>query len=156
METLKNLISCICAGMIFFGIVAQLVPKGAMEKNFKSVIAVFFISIIIFSVSGISKIDLDLDFLNTVAISIPDDLTKAVGIQKTDAVISSVEQILNENFNNKKINVREVEVITDKTQNESIIINEIRVVCEASDAEKCREIVEALGFTPIIEVYRND
>ena len=130
MRVISTVLISICASCIFMGAVQILCPKGNMEKAVKYLISLAFLVMII-SCGGIS--------INFKEIKIDTQITKSESLEEMDK--KTAEYIISSLLQSENIKFQEIIVYTDKSQDNSIVINKVSV---KTDAKK-EIIIDALG-----------
>lgn len=149
METVRTAVTSLCVSMIFFGVVMMLVPEGTMHKSFKTFAAVAVISALITSLCGISSAveELNFDFSDKATALQSSEMAETVNEQNRVVAEKAVSDLITENLSAAGIKNAETSVLTDISDDGGIYITEVAVVCDSSDADTCRKVLDALSVS---------
>lgn len=148
MEALRSVVASLCVSFVFFGVIMMLLPEGNMQKNVKTFVSVALVSVIVAAVSGVSanisdnKFDLDFELDQTKVSSIERSADE-INIAVTE---SAIERQIFEALTEKEIEFSEISVKADISEDKSISITEVEIVCPKENGQKCRAVLTELGI----------
>ena len=145
MDAVKGWAISICMASLAGTVAHFLSPSGSTQRIFKVVISVFFITVMIYPVLGISTDDID-DVIDSYTyhdsyIDNTEQITDILLKQSVSQVKLAVGEIL------KGVGIEEyqISVNTDITEDESIVISSINVVIKEEYRSRIQEIHSAIA-----------
>ncbi|MBO5912223.1 MAG: hypothetical protein J6Q76_01990 [Clostridia bacterium] len=148
MEALRSVVASLCVSFVFFGVIMTLVPEGNMQKNIKTFVSVALVSVIVAVVSGVSsrisdnRFDLEFELDSTDVNSIVRSADE-INITVTE---DTVERLIFESLTEKEIKFFEISVSADISEDKSISITEVEIICPEGNGQKCRAVLSELGI----------
>ncbi len=147
MDTIKTLVISLCVSFVFLGVTMLLVPEGTIKKSFKTLVSVIIISVITTVVFGVSeavqKVELNTDIINLEEISA--DFIETVNSQSVRSAQMSVKTVIDNALKQDNIKTAEVFVSANISDDYGIYINMVNVICDKSEIEECRKVLEKLS-----------
>lgn len=134
MSTIKELAIFFCAASVMCGAFSLLAGK-ALEKSFKYILALIFLSIM---VSAVTNFDFSFKMPTISNVSTENEAALQLSGYQAEYLTG---QLLKENG----INFTRVEAFANKIEDGGIVINEINIY-GATDVDKAREIICSLGI----------
>lgn len=129
MEGFTQFAAGFCIVCIITGAISVIVPEGSFKKPIKYIISLCFIAVVFGFALNINPNDFEIKKSETEALS-------------ESAVELNLKQTFSLALTQNGINFSEIEVLTDKSVNDSISIIEVVVYTSASRDEVCRVIEE--------------
>lgn len=164
MEIIVDWIKTIAATSIAGAIVYFLVPKGNLEKSLRLVVSFSLILSILYPfLNGVFKKDIDFSaFLSIEEIELQaDDKAEEYAKIYNDSLytesISIIKENIEELLDSLKFKYSDIEISTDITKDNGIVINKIKIVVSDKEAEQDlshvqESIKELTGIDPEFEV----
>ena len=164
MEIIVDWIKTIAATSIAGAIVYFLVPKGNLEKALRLVVSFSLILSILYPfLNGVFKKDIDFSaFLSIEEIELQaDDKAEEYAKIYNDSLytesISIIKENIEELLDSLKFKYSDIEISTDITKDNGIVINKIKIVVSDKEAEQDlshvqESIKELTGIDPEFEV----
>lgn len=149
METVRTAVTSLCVSMIFFGVIMMLIPKGKMQKPFKTFASVAVVAALISSCCGFSSAveEFELELSSESFESQSSELSETVNEQSVSAVESSMSDLISEYLGAAGIKNTEISVLADISETKGIYITNVTVVCDKGDADKCRQVLNEMSLT---------
>lgn len=136
MSGFKGFVAAFCTVCVVFGGVQLIIPKGAFSKSVRYILGLVFLSSLLAVMLSVKRFSPQFNYYT--------DSARDTGTMSKAAITSVFEQALTSN----NINFSKIEVCTDKTDSNSIIITEVTVYSSDSEAR----ITELIGFSDSYEV----
>lgn len=164
MEIIVDWIKTIAATSIAGAIVYFLVPKGNLEKTLRLVVSFSLILSILYPfLNGVFKKDIDFSaFVSIEEIELQaDDKAEEYARIYNDSLytesISIIKENIEELLDSLKFKYSDIEISTDITKDNGIVINKIKIVVSDKEAEQDlshvqESIKELTGIDPEFEV----
>ncbi len=129
MGYIASFLTSFCAAAVFIGALYMLCPEGVMSKSVKYILSLCFLVSVI-SAAGITvkRVDLELSF-------------SAPAVSSAELQIKNAEFVYSYALDSAGIEFSSIEIFTDKLEDNSIVINKVRI---KSGSEK-QKIISALG-----------
>ena len=141
MDILKNIISVICVSAVVYGVAMLLSPEGSMGKAFKNTVGIAVIATVVFSISSIKSISLEVDNFN-----FNNDLTSDYSNElRNIEVKSSCKAYIESILENSNINDAKTIVSTNISDDGSIIINEVIITCDEKYMNSVKQLLSDIG-----------
>ena len=141
MDILKGVISAVCISAVVYGVTMLLSPEGSMGKSFKNAVGIAVVATVIFSLSAIKSISLDVETFN---------LNSDYSAQYSNAlssieVVNTCKAYIGNILESNNIKNADILVSTNILDSGSIIINEVTVVCQKQDISLVKELLSDIG-----------
>lgn len=140
MGALTSFFTSFCAGCILIGVLHIICPDGNIGKSVKYVFSLVFL-IIIISAANITVKKVDFNFPN-----IQTNLDTQENMQ-----IASAEYIYSYTLRKANINFSKITVCTDKTEDDSIVINKV-VIFSNEEKSKIIKALDVLAKVREVEI----
>lgn len=149
MEAVRTAVTSLCVSMIFFGVIMMLLPKGKMQKTFKTFASVAIVSALISSCLGLSSAveEFDLSISSEAVESQSSKLSETLNQQSVNAVESTMSDLISEGFKAAGINNTKISVSADISDGGGIYITNVTVVCDKVDKDKCQKVLNEMSVT---------
>ncbi|MBO5747140.1 MAG: hypothetical protein J6S13_08665 [Clostridia bacterium] len=148
MEAIKEMILALCVSMIIFGVIMMLTPKGNISKSLTVFLSIALVSMIVATISGIEvntgEFRFDLSSRDTEIIS--SKLENTISNLNTSTSETAVNILIKEKLSAIGIDNAEISTEVDISDDNSIRISKVHIVCDLEDGETCRREVEKLGI----------
>ena len=148
METLRSVVASLCVSFVFFGVIMMLLPEGNIQKNAKTLVSVALVSIIVAVISGVSADVSDTDFNLEMNFNSENAVWFEQSADELNIAVtqSTVEQLVYEKLSEKGIEFSEISVNADISEDNSISITEVEIVCPKGNGQKCQAVLNELGL----------
>ncbi len=148
MEAVKTLAMHLCVSLIFFGVVLMLCPEGVMKKSFKTFISTAIIAVIVVSADGIASAvkNIDLDITYKATQKYTEEMSQTVESMNINAVESSVKNLILQKLSSYDIQDLEILVSANISDDNSISITNVEIVCPKGYESACSRALNELGL----------
>ncbi|MBE6749674.1 MAG: hypothetical protein E7560_00730 [Ruminococcaceae bacterium] len=130
MNWFTSAVTAFCVSSVFIGVIYIICPDGVMNKIVKYVLSLCFLATLIVSVNVFAKND-----------SFHIEINEHILADTENLDITSAKYIYSYALQKEGINFKEIEILTDKAEDGSIVINKIIVNSDCRE----EEITNALG-----------
>lgn len=140
MNYITSLLTSLCACLILIGVLFIICPDGVMSKSVKYILSLIFL-ISVISVAGIGVSDQGKSF----------DFKTEASVDSSDFEIQNARLVYMETLKKSGLEFKEITVLTDKSEDGSIVINKI-IVNSFCEKEKIINALSEIAKTAEVEV----
>lgn len=160
MTSIKTYIFSICLAAIIASVVQMLLPSGSSSKVMKTLIAIFFLCVIIAPFSGTLKLENDLFVMNKPASFEMKTLSDAMYKQIEEAAAIKIKENINNSIMACNINNAKISIFMDTTASGRITISKVEIYLNKADMSR-KTLVEnvikrQLGLDAYVEEVKNN
>ena len=146
MSTVKNLIMSVSVTLVFFGVMMLLLPENKMKKPFISFLSVALVAGVISVVSSVntSMYNFNMDFSDK---SVNTDDMGAFSRQfNVHTAEQTVVTIIKSELISEGVDFFEVSANADISEDNSILLTDVVILCNVKDKAKCEQVLEKYGL----------